>query len=91
LQLPEFWPGQRSSAAGSSEDSLSVGGGGGGGGGPVSPSQSGAEEEQQKRRSKLQLSTKHLLEEARETSRGWESHPGPEHVELAFKKVILIH
>lgn len=84
FQLPEFWPGQRSSAAGSSEDSLSVGGGGGG---PVSPSQSGAEEEQQKRRSKLQLSTKHLLEEARETSRGWESHPGPEHVELAFKKV----
>nr|XP_040037896.1 rho GTPase-activating protein 7 isoform X2 [Gasterosteus aculeatus aculeatus] len=30
FQLPEFWPGQRSGAAGCSEDSLSEGGGGGG-------------------------------------------------------------
>lgn len=30
MQLPEFWPGQRSAAAGCSEDSLSEGGGGGG-------------------------------------------------------------
>uniref|UniRef100_A0A3B4YX00 Si:dkeyp-23e4.3 n=1 Tax=Seriola lalandi dorsalis TaxID=1841481 RepID=A0A3B4YX00_SERLL len=32
-------------------------------------------------------STQHLLKEAREKSRGWESHPAPEHVELAFKKM----
>ncbi|XP_034406844.1 rho GTPase-activating protein 7 isoform X2 [Cyclopterus lumpus] len=85
FQLPDFWPGQHSGAAGSSEDSFSEGGGGGGG--PVSPSQSAAEEEQEKRRSHLQLSTKHLLKEAREKSRGWESHQGPEHVDLAFKKM----
>ncbi|XP_031724810.1 rho GTPase-activating protein 7 isoform X1 [Anarrhichthys ocellatus] len=82
FQLPEFWPGQRSGAAGSSEDSLSEGGGG-----PLSPSHSGGEEELEKRRSKLQLSTKHLLKEAREKSRGWESHQAPEHVDLAFKKM----
>uniref|UniRef100_A0A3B4YWL3 Si:dkeyp-23e4.3 n=1 Tax=Seriola lalandi dorsalis TaxID=1841481 RepID=A0A3B4YWL3_SERLL len=57
-------------------------------GGPVCSSQSGGEEEQQEeRRTKLQQSTQHLLKEAREKSRGWESHPAPEHVELAFKKV----
>uniref|UniRef100_A0A3B4YQE4 Si:dkeyp-23e4.3 n=1 Tax=Seriola lalandi dorsalis TaxID=1841481 RepID=A0A3B4YQE4_SERLL len=39
--------------------------------------QSGGEEEH----------TQHLLKEAREKSRGWESHPAPEHVELAFKKM----
>ncbi|KAG8008436.1 StAR-related lipid transfer protein 13 [Nibea albiflora] len=69
-------------AAGSPEDTLSEDGGG-----PVSPGQSGGEEEQEERRSKLQLSTQHLLKEAREKSRGWESHPAPEHVELAFKKM----
>uniref|UniRef100_A0A3B4T224 Si:dkeyp-23e4.3 n=1 Tax=Seriola dumerili TaxID=41447 RepID=A0A3B4T224_SERDU len=83
FQLPEFWPGQRLSAAGPTEDSLSEEGGG-----PVCSSQSGGEEEQQEeRRTKLQQSTQHLLKEAREKSRGWESHPAPEHVELAFKKI----
>lgn len=41
----------------------------------------------EERRRKLQLSTQHLLKEAREKSRGWESHSAPEHVELAYKKV----
>lgn len=36
---------------------------------------------------KLQLSTQQLLKEALEKSRGWEDHPAPEQVELAFKKV----
>lgn len=49
--------------------------------------QSGDEEEQEERMRKLQLNTRHLLKEAREKSRGWEGHPAPEHVELAFKKV----
>lgn len=47
------------------------------------------EEDQEERRKKLQLSTQQLLKEVREKHRGWESHPGPEHVELAFKKVKL--
>ncbi|XP_032390478.1 rho GTPase-activating protein 7 isoform X2 [Etheostoma spectabile] len=72
FQLPNFWPGQRSGEEG---------------GGPVSPGQSGAQEEQGERRSKLQRSTQHLLAEAREKSRCWESHAAPEHVELAFKKM----
>ncbi|XP_039633567.1 rho GTPase-activating protein 7 isoform X2 [Perca fluviatilis] len=72
FQLPDFWPGQRSGEEG---------------GGPVSPGQSGGQEEQEERRSKLQLSTQHLLAEAREKSRCWESHAAPEHVELAFKKM----
>ncbi|GAA6225073.1 rho GTPase-activating protein 7-like [Lates japonicus] len=82
FQLPEFWPGQCLSAAGPTEDSLSEEGRG-----PVSSSQSGGEEEQEERRNKLQQSTQLLLKEAREKSRGWESHPAPEHVELAFKKM----
>lgn len=41
----------------------------------------------EERRRKLQLSTQQLLKEAREKSRGWESHPAPDHVELAYKKV----
>lgn len=53
----------------------------------MSPGQSGGEEEQEERRSRLQLSTQHLLKEAREKSRGWESQQAPEHVELTFKKV----
>lgn len=53
----------------------------------MSSSQSGGEEEQEERRNKLQQSTQLLLKEAREKSRGWESHPAPEHVDLAFKKV----
>ncbi|XP_049895786.1 rho GTPase-activating protein 7-like, partial [Epinephelus moara] len=81
FQLPEFWPGQHLSAAGPTEDSLSEEGGG-----PASSSQSGGEEELEERRRKLQLSTQHLLKEAREKSRGWESHSAPEHVELAYKK-----
>ncbi|XP_044078746.1 rho GTPase-activating protein 7 isoform X2 [Siniperca chuatsi] len=81
FQLPEFWPGQCAVSVGPTEDSLSEEGGG-----PVSPSQSGGEEEQEERR-KLQLSTQHLLKEAREKSRGWEARPAPEHVELAFKKM----
>ncbi|XP_019118808.2 rho GTPase-activating protein 7 [Larimichthys crocea] len=82
FQIPEFWPGRCLSAAGSPEDTLCEEGGG-----PVSHGQSGGEEEQEERRSKLQLSTQHLLKEAREKSRGWENHPAPEHVELAFKKM----
>ncbi|XP_071362144.1 rho GTPase-activating protein 7 isoform X2 [Trachinotus anak] len=78
FQLPEFWPGQCLGAAGPTEDSLSEEGGGPSGGG---------EEQQEERRTKLQQSTQHLLKEAREKSRGWESHPAPEHVELAFKKM----
>ncbi|XP_042371188.1 rho GTPase-activating protein 7-like, partial [Plectropomus leopardus] len=81
FQLPEFWPSQSLSTAGTNEDSHSEEGGR-----PASPSQSEAEEEQEERRSKLQLSTQQLLKEAREKSRGWESHPAPEHVELAFKR-----
>ncbi|XP_060912100.1 LOW QUALITY PROTEIN: rho GTPase-activating protein 7 [Labrus mixtus] len=75
FQLPEFWPGQ--SAA---EDSTCVEGGG-----PGSPAQSGGGEEQDERRRRLQQSTEQLLKEAK--SRGWESHPAPEHVELDYKKI----
>lgn len=53
----------------------------------VTSSQSGGEEDLEERRRKLQLSTQQLLKEAREKSRGWESHPAPDHVELAYKKV----
>ncbi|XP_041807759.1 rho GTPase-activating protein 7 isoform X2 [Chelmon rostratus] len=82
FQLPEFWPGQCLSAGGPPDDFPSEEGGA-----LLSHSQSGGEEEHEERRSKLQLSTQHLLKEAREKSRGWESHPAPEHVELAFKKM----
>ncbi|XP_074528528.1 rho GTPase-activating protein 7 isoform X2 [Halichoeres trimaculatus] len=76
FQLPEFWPGF--SAAGPSEDSVEGGG---------SASQSVAEEEQNEGLRRLQQSTQLLLKETREKSRGWESHPGPEHVELSYKKM----
>ncbi|XP_078143012.1 rho GTPase-activating protein 7 isoform X2 [Centroberyx gerrardi] len=82
FQFPEFWPGQGLSASGPGEDSLS-----GEGGGPASPAPSGGEEEQEERRSRLELSTQRLLKEARERSRGWESHSAPDQVELAFKKM----
>ncbi|KAM8742105.1 rho GTPase-activating protein 7 isoform 2-T2 [Acanthopagrus schlegelii] len=82
FQLPEFWPGQSLSPASPPDDSPSEEGGG-----PVSPAQRGGEEEMEEKRSKLQLSTQHLLKEAREKSRGWESHPAPELVELSFKKM----
>ncbi|CAJ1063315.1 rho GTPase-activating protein 7 isoform X2 [Xyrichtys novacula] len=82
FQLPEFWPGQCVNAAGPAEDSPSEEGGG-----PGSSCQSGGEEDQEERRRKLQQSTELLLKEAREKSRGWESHPAPEHVDLAFKKM----
>ncbi|XP_034078943.1 rho GTPase-activating protein 7 isoform X2 [Gymnodraco acuticeps] len=83
FQLPEFWPSQLLSAAGSTEDSLSEEGEG-----LVAFSPSGGEEEEQEeRRIKLQLSTQPLLKEARERSRGWESHSAPESVELASKKM----
>ncbi|XP_076025122.1 rho GTPase-activating protein 7 isoform X2 [Genypterus blacodes] len=72
FQLPEFWPGQSLSVAGPAED----------GGG-----QSGAEEEQGERKSRLELHTQQLLKEARGRSPGWESQDGPEHVELACKKM----
>lgn len=36
---------------------------------------------------KLQRDNQLLLKEALERSRGWEEHPAPPHVELAFKKV----
>ncbi|XP_035799842.2 rho GTPase-activating protein 7 isoform X2 [Amphiprion ocellaris] len=86
FQLPEFWPGQSLGAAAIAEDSLCEEPGGGG---PVPPSQSGGSEEdqQEERRKKLQLSTQILLKEAREKSRGWENHPAPENVEVAFKKM----
>ncbi|CAF89938.1 unnamed protein product, partial [Tetraodon nigroviridis] len=45
------------------------------------------EEEQDQQRRRLQRSTQHLLMEAREKNRGWEGHPAPENVDLAFKKV----
>ncbi|XP_008295032.1 rho GTPase-activating protein 7 [Stegastes partitus] len=85
FQLPEFWPGQSLGAAGVAEDSHCEESGGG----PAPPSQNGGSEEEQleERRNKLQLSTQQLLKEAREKSRGWESHPAPEGVELASKKV----
>ncbi|KAM9332421.1 rho GTPase-activating protein 7 isoform 2-T2 [Pholidichthys leucotaenia] len=57
------------------------------GDGLVSLSQSGAEEELEDQRKKLELNTQHLFKEAKERSRGWESYPAPEHVELAFKKM----
>ncbi|KAK2828032.1 hypothetical protein Q5P01_019066 [Channa striata] len=80
FQLPEFWPSQYFSAAGPTVDSEEKRG-------LASLSQSGGgEEEQTERRSRLQQSTQHLLQEARE-SQGWERHPAPEHVELAFKKM----
>ncbi|KAG7217171.1 hypothetical protein INR49_027712 [Caranx melampygus] len=84
FQLPEFWPGQSLCAAGPTEDYLSEEGGA-----PTSCCQSGGEEEQQQdeRRTRLQQSTQQLLKEAREKSRGWESHQAPEPVELAFKKM----
>ncbi|XP_047463283.1 rho GTPase-activating protein 7 isoform X2 [Mugil cephalus] len=88
FQLPEFWPGQSLSFP--TEDYLSEESAGrGGGGGLVPHSKRGEEEEeeQEERRIQLQLNTQQLLKEAREKSRGWESHAAPEHVELSFKKV----
>ncbi|KAM9846857.1 rho GTPase-activating protein 7 [Aulostomus maculatus] len=84
FQLPEFWPGSSLSSAGPTEDSPPEDAGG-----PASSGQGGGgeEEQQEERRSKLQLSTQQLLREAQEKSRGWESHPAPEQVELASKKM----
>uniref|UniRef100_H2RLS7 Si:dkeyp-23e4.3 n=2 Tax=Takifugu rubripes TaxID=31033 RepID=H2RLS7_TAKRU len=80
FQLPEFWPGPNLSSANLPEDPASEG--------PESMDQrQDQEEEQEQRRRKLQLSTQHLLMEAREKSRGWEGHPAPENVDLAFKKM----
>ncbi|XP_031606216.2 rho GTPase-activating protein 7 isoform X1 [Oreochromis aureus] len=80
FQLPEFWPGQSLTTSDDvfAEESR---------GGLVTSSQSGSEEDLEERRRKLQLSTQQLLKEAREKSRGWESHPAPDHVELAYKKM----
>lgn len=47
----------------------------------------GAEERQEEALRKLQRDNQLLLKEALERSRGWEEHPAPPHVELAFKKV----
>ncbi|XP_026226928.1 rho GTPase-activating protein 7 isoform X2 [Anabas testudineus] len=82
FQLPEFWPGQRLCAAGLTVDSISEEEGG-----HVFPSKTGGVVEQEERRTRLQRSTQQLLKEAREKGRDWESHPAPEHVELAFKKM----
>ncbi|XP_030603117.1 rho GTPase-activating protein 7 isoform X2 [Archocentrus centrarchus] len=79
FQLPEFWPSQSLTT---SEDVFEESRGG-----LVTSSQSGGEEDLEEKRQKLQLSTQQLLKEAREKSRGWESHPAPEHVELAYKKM----
>ncbi|XP_034463379.1 rho GTPase-activating protein 7 [Hippoglossus hippoglossus] len=75
FQFPEFWPSRSQRAA--TEDVLSEEGG-------AASGQSGGEEE---RSNQLQHITQHLLKEARERSRGWESHAAPEQVELSFKKV----
>ncbi|XP_041864360.1 rho GTPase-activating protein 7 isoform X2 [Melanotaenia boesemani] len=72
FQLPEFWPGQNA------EESRE---------GPALQTQGGSDGEQEEKRKRLQLSTQQLLKEAREKSPGWESHPAPENVELAFKKL----
>ncbi|KAF7643512.1 hypothetical protein LDENG_00238060 [Lucifuga dentata] len=73
FQLPDFWPGQRLSAA----ESWLCGAEGEG----------GAKDEQEEELRRLQLQTQHLLQEVREKSRGWQSVAAPEQVELAFKKV----
>ncbi|XP_067088268.1 stAR-related lipid transfer protein 8-like, partial [Osmerus mordax] len=46
-----------------------------------------AEEEEQEESLRLEQSTQLLLREARVRTRGWESSSGPEHVDLASKKV----
>ena len=77
FQLPEFWPGQ--SVSNPSEEAVWV---------DVSRSSpSQGEEEEQDERARLVQTTQHLLREAREKSRGWESCSGPDNVDLAFKKV----
>lgn len=75
FQLPEFWsPPEDPSPEGP--------------GGPGSTDQRrDQEEEQEQRRRRLQRSTQRLLVEAREKNRGWEGHPFPGDVDLAFKKV----
>ncbi|XP_061607411.1 rho GTPase-activating protein 7 isoform X2 [Phyllopteryx taeniolatus] len=52
----------------------------------AAPTEEPSGEELEEKRRKLQRSTQLLLKEAREKSRGWESHPAPEHVSLAVKK-----
>lgn len=54
-------------------------------GGRSSPCQGG--EEEQDERARLVQTTQHLLREAREKSRGWETCSGPDDVDLVFKKV----
>ncbi|CDQ71065.1 unnamed protein product [Oncorhynchus mykiss] len=77
FKLPEFWPGQ--SVSNPSEEAVWV---------DVSRSSpSQGEEEEQDERARLVQTTQHLLREAREKSRGWESCSGPDNVDLAFKKV----
>ncbi|KAM4726969.1 rho GTPase-activating protein 7 isoform 2-T2 [Anableps anableps] len=53
----------------------------------IEDSSEGGDEELEERRSRLQQRTQQLLSDAREKSGGWESHPAPENVELAFKKM----
>lgn len=72
MQLPSFWP-----TRGFPESPCEQAAGGGG----------GAEEQQEEAWRKLQRDTRLLLKEALEKSRGWEEHPAPPDVELAFKKV----
>ncbi|XP_072230787.1 rho GTPase-activating protein 7 isoform X1 [Leuresthes tenuis] len=78
FQLPEFWPGQ--SAAGAIDNSHCDEG-------QAAPSQGGGDEDPEERRRRMKLSTQQLLKEARDKSQDWESHPAPEPVELAFKKM----
>lgn len=47
----------------------------------------GGDEEQEERRNRLHQSTLRLLSDALEKGGGWENHPAPENVELAFKKM----
>lgn len=71
LQLPSFWP-ARHFPEPSCDQAAAEG---------------GAEEHQEEALRKLQRDNQLLLKEALERGRGWEEHPAPPDVELAFKKV----
>ncbi|XP_078787029.1 stAR-related lipid transfer protein 13 isoform X2 [Oryzias latipes] len=71
FQVPEFWPGQGVSPEESRE-------------GPVL--QDGGDEKREEEIRRLKRSTQQLLEEVQEGRPGWESQPGPEPVDLAFRQ-----
>ncbi|XP_056140338.1 LOW QUALITY PROTEIN: rho GTPase-activating protein 7 [Lampris incognitus] len=81
FQLPDFWLGWCERAEGSWEEAAAGPAGG------VASLQAGEEMPPQERRSRLEENTQRLLKEARERSKDWESHAGPSHVELSFKKM----